>query len=32
VEVSIKKYSPRPEEPMAVPVSAAPAANPWVTT
>lgn len=30
VEASIKKYSPRPEE-EAVPVSAAPAANPWVT-
>lgn len=30
VEASIKKYSPRPEEP-AVPVPAAPAANPWVT-
>jgi hypothetical protein len=31
VEASIKKYSPRPEEPVAVPVSAAPVANPWVT-
>jgi hypothetical protein len=31
VEASIKKYSPRPEE-EAVPVSAAPVANPWVTT
>ncbi|BCW47164.1 TraM recognition domain-containing protein [Arthrobacter sp. StoSoilB5] len=30
VEASIKKYSPRPEEP-AVPVPAAPVANPWVT-
>ena len=31
VQASIKKYSPRPEEPVAVPVSAAPGANPWVT-
>jgi hypothetical protein len=29
VEASIKKYSPRPEEP-AVLVPAAPAANPWI--
>jgi hypothetical protein len=31
VEASIKKYSPRPEEPEAVLVPSAPVANPWVT-
>jgi hypothetical protein len=31
VEASIKKYSPRPEEPEASLVPAAPVANPWVT-
>jgi type IV secretory pathway TraG/TraD family ATPase VirD4 len=31
VEASIKKYSPRPEDPEASLVSAAPVANPWVT-
>jgi hypothetical protein len=30
VEASIKKYSPRPEEPTVL-VAAEPAANPWVT-
>jgi hypothetical protein len=31
VKESIRKYSPRPEEP-SVPLPVAPAANPWVTT
>ncbi|MET3952719.1 TraM recognition domain-containing protein [Arthrobacter sp. UYEF36] len=32
VEASIRKYSPRPEEPEVALVPSAPVANPWVTT